>query len=552
MFVGQYQPLLHLWHPHRHPLLIALRQVIPRLAVQPEADVLPVLLQLHVSVLARRVGHLVHAIVGHGVLIPEEDVLHAVLPEAGDVGGDGGAGGGALNKHRTPRGEILSGVGGLYAADHGADAAFRDPRKVQLLDGDPAGKEALDHHAAGQGFGGILLCRGRDVIIVVVLVRLGRGGGGVVVAHPLHHGAVGAVAGQASSRYLVVGVRKGLRGHFAVRSADGRDLGVRHLTPRLGRHLGVAADVEFSRVRVVGVVRRAACAVADACRAAPAHGLDGAAPDSDAAAGTLLSAADACAAEACAAAVAALSGEGAVLALVVLDGQGALRLVFVLLEARMVAAALQLVVAVQLDGRIVVALHGDGGFARIDWAVTAAIHLGLAADVDLQVVEGDVHVALGGVDGDGVLIRLAGDDGVALIFYEVVIALLDVVRPLGVARSHGNVAVGDVPCSRIGRDAGAYHDARDDGSGHAPPECAFQSHSLSSSGLFVIREPVFLDANLPKNQEDVNKTCANGGVFGVSGPLRHCFAMPPLPEGEALACRVALSGTSKVCSIRKQ
>ena len=399
MFVGQYQPLLHLWYPHRHPLLIALRQVIPRFAVQPEADVLPVLLQLHVSVLARRVGHLVHAIVGHGVLIPEEDVLHAVLPEAGDVGGDGGAGGGALNKHRTPRGEDLSGVGGLYAADHGADAAFRDPRKVQPLDGDPVGEEALDHHAAGQGFGGILLCRGRDVIIVVVLVRLGRRGGGVVVAHPLHHGAVGAVAGQASSRYLVVGVRKGLRGHFAVRSADGRDLGVQYLTPRLGRHLGVAADVEVSRVRVVGVVRRAACAVADACRAAPAHSLHRTAPDGDVAAGALLSAADACAAV-----VAALGGEGAVLALVVLDGQGALRLVAVLLEARIVAAALQLVVAVQLDGHIVVALHGDGGFARIDWAVTAAIPLLLAADVDLQVVEGDVHVALGGVDGDGVLV----------------------------------------------------------------------------------------------------------------------------------------------------
>ena len=520
MFVGQYQPLLHLWYPQ---LPKALRQVIPRFAVQPEADVLPVLLQLHVSVLARRVGHLFHAIVGHGVLIPEEDVLHAVLPEAGDVGGDGGAGGGALNKHRTPRGEILSGVGGLYAADHGADAAFRDPRKVQLLDGDPAGKEALDHHAAGQGFGGILLCRGLDVIIVVVLVllRLGRGGGGVVVAHPLHHGAVGAVAGQASSRYLVVGVRKGLRGHFAVRSTDGRDLGVQYLAPRLGRHLGVAADVEFSRVRVVGVVRRAVCAVADTCRAASAHGLDCAAPDGDVAAGTLLSAADACAA-----AVAALSGKGAVLALVVLDGQGALRLVAVLLEARIVAAALQLVFAVQLDGRIVVALHGDGGFARIDWAVTAAIPLLLAADVDLQVVEGDVHVAAGGVDGDGMLLRLAGDDGVALIFYEVVIALLDVVRPLGVARLHGDVAVGDVPCSRIGRDAGAYHDACDDGGGYAPPECAFQSHSMSSSGLFVIREPVFLDANLPKNQEDVNKTCANGGVFGVSDtkgakPLRH-------------------------------
>ena len=399
MFVGQYQPLLHLWYPHRHPLLIALRQVIPRFAVQPEADVLPVLLQLHVSVLARRVGHLVHAIVGHGVLIPEEDVLHAVLPEAGDVGGDGGAGGGALNKHRTPRGEILSGVGGLYAADHGVGAAFRDPRKVQPLDGNPAGKEALDHHAAGQGFGGILLCRGRVVIVVVlVLLRLGRRGGGVVVAHPLHLGAVRVQTGQPSPRHLVVGVRKGLRGHLAVAAADGRDLGVCHLTPRLGRHLGVAADVEFSRVRVVGVVRRAVCAVTDTCRAAPAHSLHRTAPDGDVAAGTLLSAADACAA------VAALGGEGAVLALVVLDGQGALRLVFVLLEARIVAAALQLVFAVQLDGRIVVALHGDGGIALPDRAVIAAIPLLLAADVDLQVVEGDVHVALGGVDGDGVLV----------------------------------------------------------------------------------------------------------------------------------------------------
>ena len=46
----------------------------------------------------------------------------------------------------------------------------------------------------------------------------------------------------------------------------------------------------------------------------------------------------------------------------------------VLLEARIVAAALQLVLAVQLDDHIVVAPHGDGGFARIDWAVTAAIH----------------------------------------------------------------------------------------------------------------------------------------------------------------------------------
>ena len=435
--MGQYQPLLRLWRLHRHPLQIALRQVVPRFAVQPEADVLPVLLQLHVSVLARRVGHLVHAIVGHGVLIAEEDVLHAVLPEAGDVGGDGGPGSGALNKHHTPRGEDLSGVAGhgvgaalrdhrrvqpldnsdaagLYAAEHGDDAALRDPRRVQPLDGDPAGKEAAHHHAAGQGFGGVLLCRGRDVIIIVVLVvvRLGLGGGGVVVAHPLHHGAVRVQTGQPSSRHLMFIVRKVLRGYFAVAAADGRGLGVRHLASRLGRHLGVAADVEVSRVRVVGVVRRAACSVADACRVAPAHSLNGAAPDGDAAAGALDASADACAAEA------ALSGEGAVLALVVLDGQSAFRLVFVLLKTRIIAAALQLVVAVQLDGRIVVALHGDGCFALLGRAVIAAIPLGLAADVDLQVVEGDVHVALGGVDGDGVLIRLAGDDGVGVVLVD--------------------------------------------------------------------------------------------------------------------------------------
>ena len=484
--MGQYQPLLRLWRLHRHPLLIALRQVVPRLAVQPEADVLPVLLQLHVSVLARRVGHLVHAIVGHGVLIAEEDVLHAVLPEAGDVGGDGGAGSGALNKHHIPRGEIRSGVGGLYAAEHGDDAALRDPRRVQPPDGDPAGKEALDHHAAGQGFGGILLRRGRDVIIIVV-VRLGRGGGGVVVAHPLHHGAVRVQTGQPSSRHLMFIVRKVLRGYFAVAAADGRGLGVRRLAPRLGRHLGVAADVEVSRVRVVGVARRAACTVADACRVAPAHSLDRAAPDGDAAAGALLSAADACAA------FAAFGSEGAVLALVILDGQLArdgfaiFRHFIVLLKTRMIAAALQLVFAVQLDGGIVVALHGDGGFALPGRAVIVAVPLLLAADVDLQVVEGDVHVALGGVDGDGMLLRLAGDDGLPLILLELVVALLDlVIVSAFIARTFDrNVTASDVPCFRIGRDAGAHHDARDDGGGHAPPECAFQSHSLSSFGRFV-------------------------------------------------------------------
>ena len=474
--MGQYQPLLRLWRLHRHPLQIALRQVVPRFAVQPEADVLPVLLQLHVSVLARRVGHLVHAIVGHGVLIAEEDVLHAVLPETGDVGGDGGAGSGALNKHHTPRGEDLSGVAGLYAAGHGV-GALNGQSRVQPLDGDPAGKEAAHHHAAGQGFGGVLLCRGRDVIVVLVVVRLGRGDGGVVVAHPLHHGAVRVQTGQPTARHLVFRIRKGLRGYFAVLSADGRGLGVRHLASRLGRHLGVAADVEVSRVRVVGRAGCAACTVTDACRVAPAHSLDRAAPDGDAAASALDASSDACAAEA------ALGDEGAVLALVVLDGQRSFRLEFVLLKTRMIAAALQLVVAVQLDGGIVVALHGDGGFALPGRAVTAVIHLDLAADVDLQVVEGDVHFAAGGVDGDGMLLRLAGDDGVSVLLGGP--ALCDLVCPFGAARFHGDVALGDVPPGRVGRDAGTHHDARDDGGGYAPPECAFQSHSLSSFGRFV-------------------------------------------------------------------
>ena len=282
-------------------------------------------------------------------------------------------------------------------------------------------------------------------------------------------------------------VRKGIRGYFAVLSADGRGLGIQYLTPRLGRHLGVAADVEVSRVRVVGRAGCPACTVTDAGRVAPAHSLDGAAPDSDAAAGTLLSPADACAA------VAALSGEGAVLALVVLDGRSArdgfaiFRHFIVLLKTRFAAAAFQLVVAVQLDGGIAAALHGDGCIALPDRAVIVAIPLLLSADVDLQVVEGDVHVALGGVDGDGMLLRLAGDDGVPLILLELVVALLDfVIVSAFIARTFDrNVAVGDVPPGRIGRDAGAHHDARDDGGGHAPPECAFQSHSLSSFGRFV-------------------------------------------------------------------
>ena len=353
----------------------------------------------------------------------------------------------------------------------------------------------------------------------------------------------------------MVVVREGVIGDLAdYAAADGRSFAA-GACACLGLHLSVARDddvigVAGRRIRVY--LRPRARAVADACRAGAwvvfraavaaarsrhlaagdfdvvaravhtaadtgstlaAHGFYRAAGDLDVSGTAFVAAADACAA------FAAFGGEGAFGVVVVLDGQLAgdgfaiFRPFIVLLKARIVAAALQLVGAVQLDGGIVVTLHGDGGFARIDWAVTAdvplglvadvplglaaAIHLGLAAavplllaaDVDLQVVEGDVHVALGGVDGDGVLIRLAGDDGLPLILLEILFTLLDIVIVSAfIARTFDrNVAVGDVPCFRIGRDAGAHHDARDDGGGHAPPECALQSHSTSPFVLCIMQ-----------------------------------------------------------------
>ena len=352
------------------------------------------------------------------------------------------------------------------------------------------------------------------LVRLVRLVRLLRlGGRPPVVAVVLLLVPVGVVAGQTAARYLVVVVGEGVIGDLAdISAADGRSFAA-GAGARLGLHLGVAEDDDV--IGVVGVAGRRirvylaafrACAVADASRAGAggmqifiriaacgrhlaagnfdvaalavhtaadtgsalaAHGLYRAAGDLDVAAGALHSSADACATF-----VAALGGEGAVLALVVLDGQGALWLVAVLLEARIVAAALQLVFAIQLDGRIAIALDPDSSFALI-------------AGVDLQVVEGDVHVALGGVDGDGVLLRLAGDDGVGVL--HILLALCDPVRAFGVARLHGDVAVGDVPLGRVGRDAGAYHNARDDGGGYAPPECAFQSHSTSPFVLCIMQ-----------------------------------------------------------------
>ena len=261
----------------------------------------------------------------------------------------------------------------------------------------------------------------------------------------------------------MVVVREGVIGDLAdYAAADGRSFAA-GACACLGLHLSVAGDDD-----VIGIAgRRIRVYLRPRTRAA----------------------ADACAV------FAALGGEGAFGVVVVLDGQLAgdgfaiFRPFIVLLKARIVAAALQLVGAVQLDGGIVVTLHGDGGFARIDWAVTAVIHLGLAADVNFQVVEGDVHVALGGVDGDGVLIRLAGDDGLPLILLEILFTLLDIVIVSAfIARTFDrNVAVGDVPCFRIGRDAGAHHDARDDGGGHAPPECALQSHRTSPFVLCIMQ-----------------------------------------------------------------
>ena len=328
----------------------------------------------------------------------------------------------------------------------------------------------------------------------------------------------------------MVVVGEGVIGDLADYAADGRSFAA-GACACLGLHLSVAGDDDVIGIagrRIRGYLRPRTRAVANACRAgagvaavAAARGRHLAAGDFDVAARAVHTAADTgstltahgfyraagdldvsgtafvAAADACAAFAAALSGEGAVLAVVVLDGQLAGGLIAVLLKTRIAAAALQLVGAVQLDGGIVVTLHGDGGFARIDWAVTAAIHLGLAAaihlglaaDVDFQVVEGDVHVALGGVDGDGVLIRLAGDDGLPLILLEILFTLLDIVIVSAfIARTFDrNVAVGDVPCFRIGRDAGAHHDARDDGGGHAPPECALQSHSTSPFVLCIMQ-----------------------------------------------------------------
>ena len=348
----------------------------------------------------------------------------------------------------------------------------------------------------------------------------------------------------------MVVVGEGAVGYLAdISAADGRSFAA-GACARLGLHLGVAGDIDV--IGVAGCVRdyltsrtRAGAsrtrAVADASRTGAggfqifiriaARGRHLAAGNFDVVAYAVHTAADTgstlaalglyraagdldvsgtafvLSADACAAAGAALSGEGAFGVVVVLDGQLAGGLIAVLFKTRIFAAALQLVVAVQLDGHIAVALDPDSSLSSMDRAairlvpaadvplgLAAAIPFLLAADVNFQVVEGDVHVALGGVDDDGMLlrllrlVRLAGDDGVSVLL-EILVALLDIVIVSAfIARTFDrNVAVSDVPCFRIGRDAGTHHDARDDGGGHAPPECALQSHSTSPFVLCIMQ-----------------------------------------------------------------
>ena len=134
----------------------------------------------------------------------------------------------------------------------------------------------------------------------------------------------------------------------AVAEACRAGAGVAAVAAARGRHLA-AGDFD--------VAARAVHTAADTGSTLTAHGFYRAAGDLDVSGAAFVAAADACA---------VFGGEGAFGVVVVLDGQRAFRLVFVLLEASIVAAALQLVGAVQLDGRIAAALDPNSSFALIN------------------------------------------------------------------------------------------------------------------------------------------------------------------------------------------
>ena len=106
----------------------------------------------------------------------------------------------------------------------------------------------------------------------------------------------------------------------------------------------------------------------------------------------------------------------------------------------MASAALQLVVAIQLNGGVTFAGNTHSGFAP-------------AAGVNIHIFERDLNliVLIFGVDGHGVgrsAFLTICDDGVRVIFGGILV-LGDVVAAL--ARRNRNVTIFDVPCPCKGR-----------------------------------------------------------------------------------------------------
>ena len=108
----------------------------------------------------------------------------------------------------------------------------------------------------------------------------------------------------------------------------------------------------------------------------------------------------------------------------------------------MASAALQLVVAIQLNGGVTFAGNTHSSFAP-------------AAGVNIHIFERDLNliVLIFGVDGHGVgrsalLTICDGGVGVFLVGGR---ALCDLVRPFGLTRRNRNVTIFDVPCPCKGR-----------------------------------------------------------------------------------------------------
>ena len=125
--------------------------------------------------------------------------------------------------------------------------------------------------------------------------------------------------------------------------------------------------------------------------------------------------------------------------IVVLNGQFAAGVGFVVFQAGMAAAAFQGVAAVQLNGGVAAAGHAHGGFV-------------LASAVDVQILEGDLHILLG-VDGHRVAgggVLPAGDDGAFIVIDRIPAGLLHLVGAcLGACRD-GDAAILNIIVTRKG------------------------------------------------------------------------------------------------------